>query len=90
MKIKIYNFTLVPPNESIDRFDLYEEYQGTTKAGKKKNYQRCIGYKMTLESCVGTIIRMGLADDFADETITLKQYVDEYKRIKSDIDNILK
>lgn len=88
MKIQIYNFTLVPPNESIDRFDLYEEYQGLKK-GKITTKRRCIGWAMTLESCIGTIIHMNVAETFEDETITLKQYVDEYKKIKEDIMHIL-
>ena len=90
MKIKIYNFTLSPAQYAVDRFDLTGDFPSTTFEGEPTITNRLIGYALSLESCIRTITTLTTEANFKDENVSLKQYVDEYKRIKTDVDNILK
>ena len=89
MKIKIHEFILTPSECSHERFDLTQEFEGETQDGEAKDSTRLIGYAMKLESCVDYIIRETVIENLGDATVQLKQYIDEYKKVKEEVKQML-
>ena len=94
MIIKVKNYKLIQREEK--GFDLIKEVDaqklgtGTMQSPNGEKYLRDeeIGYNMSLENCIQTIIHLELCK--SNETVDLKTYIDEYKRVKNEITNILK
>ena len=75
------NYTLEPEDR---RFNLYKAVTRTKEAtGEKYDSQDSLGYGMSLDHCIETIITDSLADK--QETLTLRQYIDEYKKLKTEV-----
>lgn len=89
MKIKILNFSLEPPADASDRFDLFCYSPGKTREGEPKTVRKRIGYAMTLESCADTIIKLTAKDRLGDNEVSLKQYIEEYRQLKEEVKQML-
>ena len=89
MEIKIYDFTLQPSDSTPDRFDLLRDGVGQRKKdGVKFTKKTTIGYAMSLESGIHTIISTRLAEK--QTIVDLGTYVELYKREKEEVFGLLK
>lgn len=81
-------YRLTPVGETAKFFDLelLHEVKGKTTRHEFKN----AGYGMTFESAVESIIRYATCNKFKDQAITLKEYLDEYKTQKEDLQRYLR
>jgi uncharacterized protein (DUF1786 family) len=83
-KLRYKNFLMFVSDCCRDRFDLYEEFINKKTGLKSKRF---IGYGYRFEEMIEEIIRISVADK---DISTLKEYVDEFKREKADIQKLLK
>jgi hypothetical protein len=69
---------------SPNRFDLIEKVIRQKKDSKDTyEAENVLGYDMSLETCVGNIISEKLKEN--KETVTLKQFLEEYKKEKEQL-----
>ena len=87
MKIKYKNYTLEPEGR---RFNLYKTVKANkidkkTKKPTGEVYDReeNYGYGMSFDLCIETIISDSLCEK--NEELSLRQYIDEYKELKSSL-----
>ena len=89
MKIQVRGYILEASENAAGRFDLKKlsTRTRTLKDGEKESYESedYLGYAMRLETCLTNIINLDINKKFEAETITLKQYIDEFKREKSSL-----
>jgi hypothetical protein len=83
MKITYKNYLMVPTDTCKDRLDLYRT--GVTAKGKNK--QTLIGYGYCFEDAIDKIIRLEIAEN--KNTITIKDYVSEYRKHLSEVRSLL-
>ena len=76
MKIQIKDYTLTPSDNVKDRFDLTQKIMRKGKNGEYESSE-LIGYGMTLESCIKSIIALELDKD--NSVVSLKEFVDAYR-----------
>lgn len=85
MKITYKNYTIEPEARA---YNLWKTVVGFKKETKEKyNREDSLGYGMQFETCIEAIIKDSLAD--RKESISLRQYIDEYKSLKSEILNAI-
>ena len=80
-------FKLIPVNEHSVFFDLELLYDVGGKNPRKE--YKIAGYGLTLEHAINKAVCYAVSKKFGDQTITLKQYINELKSIKDDIKKIL-
>ena len=69
---------------TANRFDLIEKVIRQKKDSEDTyEAENILGYDMQLESCINTIISEKLKDK--KETVTLKQFLEEYKKEKEQL-----
>ena len=86
MNIKFENYVMVPEDVRFNltktvtrkKEDSGEEYQGEVS----------LGYAMTFEHCIDVIAHDKLASD--DKTVSITEWIKEYKSVVSIITNTLK
>ena len=88
MKIQIKDYTLTPSDNVKDRFDLTQKIIRKGKTGVKYEASEIIGYGMTLESCIKSVIALELDKD--NSVVSLKEFVEAYKKEREVIMDILK
>jgi hypothetical protein len=84
MNIKYKNYTLEP---EASRYNLYKDVkrkimkkgEKMTETGKFRTVKETMGYGMSFENCIETIIKDTL--NSKKESLSLRQYIDEYKAL---------
>lgn len=80
-------YKISPIDDHSVFFDLYLLYE---VGGKNPRSEfKVASYGITLENAIKAIIRHAVYKKYKDETITLKQYLDAYKKEKEDIKSTL-
>lgn len=80
MNIEYENYLLEP---EFRQFNLYKTIQRKKKDGTLYDDTVVIGYGMRFETCIEAICKDKMAD--RDELIGIRQYLDEYKKLKDEI-----
>lgn len=87
MKSIIYkNYQLIPCDNAIGKFDLIG-----VKIRKKRDSEETyeaedlIGYGFTLEQGVQNIIFLEVENSRTEEKITLKEYFEQFKKVKNEV-----
>jgi hypothetical protein len=81
MKITYKNFLLEPEGRAFNLYKIIE--RKNKKSGVYLPFNEIIGYGMRFETCVESIIKDLLSG--RDEQFTLRQYIDEYKKLKTEL-----
>jgi len=94
MKIKIHDYILTPSVNATRVWDLSQKItrnkvdkKTRVETGETYEDEQMIGYGMRLEACIMQIIADNL--NKKEETVSLKQYLNEYKKEKDEILKIL-
>jgi len=85
MNIQYENYTFEPEGRTFNLFKTVKAKNAKTK--KEYDKKNVLGWGMRFETCIETVITDKLAD--RQESLTLRQFVDEYKGIKEEIGKIL-
>ncbi len=83
MKIKYEVCTVEPEGRN---YNLYKTVKNTVK-GVASTKEESYGFGLRFETVIETIIKDKLSE--GNEVFTLREYVDEYKKVKDDILKIL-
>lgn len=83
MKIKYEVYTVEPEGRN---FNLYKTVSAKVK-GVDSTRELDLGWGLRFETVIETIIKDKMAE--GNEVFTLREYVDEYKKVKDDILKIL-
>lgn len=81
-------FRLIPVNDHSNFFDLELLYDIGGKNPRKEF--KNVGYGLTIESALSQIANYMVFKKCNINTITFKQYVEEYKKAVKEIENLLK
>lgn len=88
MKIQYRDYRLIPCDNTIDRFDMFRVVERTKQAKEgeeesKYEGEQNIGYGMSLSYCFSKMINQETQDSFGkDQVITMKEYLDQFKKEK--------
>lgn len=88
MTIKEKDFKLTPVNESSPMFDLELLHIVRPKGGEPREEFKIAGYGLPLEAVIKRIISFRIQSKRGDETISLKEYLEDYKQIQKEIKEI--
>lgn len=90
MIIEESDFKLTPVDEALPLYDLELLYTIKPKNGEERQEFKVYGYGMSLEACLQRVANYRLRRNHPDESITLKQFLEEYKQINLDLNKWLK
>lgn len=79
-------FRLTPVNEHSIQWDLELLYK--IKGKNPREEYKDAGYGLSLETAIKKCIQYAITQKF--ETLSLKQYLEEYRKIQQDIEQMLK
>lgn len=79
-------FRLTPVNEHSLQYDLELLYK--IKGKNPREEYKDAGYGLSLETAIKKCIQYAITQKF--ETLSLKQYLEEYRKIQQDIEQMLK
>lgn len=79
-------FRLTPVNEHSLQYDLELLYK--IKGKNPREEYKDAGYGLSLETAMKKCIQYAITQKF--ETLSLKQYLEEYRKIQKDIEQMLK
>lgn len=93
MKIAYRRYILKPSDNATDRFDLSKSIVRTKKQNpftpeiKPETYEDVddIGYGMSLENCFQQIVSNETSKNLGEETVSIKQYIDQYRKEKEEL-----
>lgn len=88
MKIEEQDFILESSNETSILFDLQLLKTIRPKSGPVREEFQIIGYGVPLERCLKHIIKHRIDQKYPD-TMTLKQYLNEYKIILKELKELI-
>ena len=88
MTIEEKDFRLTPVNESSPMFDLELLYIVKPKGGEPREEFKVAGYGLPLDAAIRRIISYRIQSKHRDETISLKEYLEDYKQIQKEIKEI--
>lgn len=91
MTITYKQFKVTPCDHAPGKFDLYKVIQrkrmgdGTLKnpTGEEYDADVEVGFGMTLERCIESMIIISVDERLEDQTISLEKYLDEIKEEKN-------
>ena len=87
MIIEEKDFRLTPVNDS-SLFDLELLHIVKPKGGEPREEFKVAGYGLPLEAVIKRIISFRIQSKRGDETISLKEYLEDYKQIQKEIKEI--
>ena len=79
-------FRLTPVNDHSLQYDLELLYK--VKGKNPREEYKDAGYGLSLETAIKKCIQYAITQKF--ETLSLKQYLEEYRKIQQDIEQMLK
>jgi hypothetical protein len=88
MIIEEKDFRLTPVNDSSPMFDLELLHIVKPKGGEPREEFKVAGYGLPLEAVVKRIISFRIQSKRGDETISLKEYLEDCKQIQKEIKEI--
>lgn len=88
MIIEEKDFRLTPVNDSSPMFDLELLHIVKPKCGEPREEFKVAGYGLPLEAVIKRIISFRIQSKRGDETISLKEYLEDYKQIQKEIKEI--
>ena len=88
MVIEEKDFRFTPVNDSSPMFDLELLHIIKPKGGEPREEFKVAGYGLPLEAVIKRIISFRIQSKHGDETISLKEYLEDYKQIQKEIKEI--
>ena len=88
MVIEEKDFRLTPVNDSSPMFDLELLHIIKPKGGEPREEFKVAGYGLPLEAVIKRIISFRIQSKRGDETISLKESLEDYKQIQKEIEKI--
>ena len=83
-----YKKFVIASSANSSRFNLLERIIRTNKVTKEKtNETKVLGYDMSFEVCLSEILNLRLQEK--KKTVTIKDYIEEYKKERQELLNIL-
>lgn len=88
MIIEEKDFRLTPVNDSSPMFNLELLHIVKPKGGEPREEFKVARYGLPLEAAIKRIISFRIQSKRGDETISLKEYLEDYKQIQKEIKEI--